>query len=168
MIELSPINGWTAMDPNGLLMPWYTSGALEVITGIDWHGKHVFEYGSGNSTIWYRSKGAVVFGVDHDKEWEIPGIRIEPERLPYINRIHWHQHGFDLIAIDGLFRDECLEHALQKINQGGIIVIDNWFQPSAGWPYWPKSCDLLAIKKLPHTVYREAKHIDWASLIIQC
>lgn len=166
MIELSPKNGWISMDGE-LRRPWYTSGALEMLDVMDLKGKYVWEWGGGNSTIWYRSRGAFVLGVDSDKEWaNNVGLEFITEKEAYLKAIHKPNKHFDVIAIDGEYRDECLGHALAWIKPNGIIIADNFLQPSAGWPDWHRTLDLLAVKGLPHTVFREKLHSDWSSLVI--
>jgi hypothetical protein len=168
MIELKPDNGWIAFDSNGVRFPWYSSGVLEILDKMDLKGKRIFEYGGGNSTIWFKSRGAIVEGVDSNPEWAaMSGLELQTELIPYTRAIY-KGHKFDLICIDGIFRDDCTEHALNCIEKGGMIIIDNWMQPSAELSDWHLAVDLLAVRGLPHTVYREAKHCDWGSLIIQC
>ena len=149
-------------------MPWFTSGVLEILDVMDLNGKRIFEYGCGNSTKWFRSRGAIVEGVDSNPEWaKFAYVELQTELIPYTRAIY-KGHKFDLICIDGIFRDDCTEHALNCIEPGGIIIADNFLQPSAEQSNWFRTLDFMAARSLPHTVYRESLHPDWQSLIIQC
>jgi len=46
----------------------------------------------------------------------------------YVNAIYEIEGEFDLIIVDGSYRDECIAAALTKIKDGGIIICDNWDQ----------------------------------------
>lgn len=46
----------------------------------------------------------------------------------YVNAIYEIDGEFDMIIIDGSYRDECIAAALTKIKDGGLIICDNWDQ----------------------------------------
>ena len=58
-----PVNG------DGEVMPMYTYPCYEYLNSIDWTGADVFEYGTGFSTVWWKNKGANIYGVEHNKQW---------------------------------------------------------------------------------------------------
>lgn len=169
MIQLKPDNGWIAFDSNGVRYPWLTAGALEILDKMDLTKKFIWEYGCGHSTLWFRSRGANVRGVDSNTEWaELAGVDFAGTKDTYINSIHEYNEKFDIIVIDGIYRDECTLPALNEIEKGGIIIIDNFEQESAGFKEWPLTKALFTERKLPNTLYRETLHEDWGTLIIQC
>jgi len=169
MIELKPDNGWIIEDADGIRYPWYSAGALEVLDKMDLHGKYIWEYGKGYSTKWFDSRGALTFGVDSKEEWyKFAGGYLHKDKFQYLRSINNGRWTYDIIVIDGDYRDDCTEYAIKKIKKGGIIIIDNWMQPSVPPNEWFRTLDLLAAKKLPHTVYRQEGHPDWSTLIIQC
>jgi len=49
--------------------PWLTYPAIEWLGEIDWHGKQVFEWGGGGSTLYFLDSGASVTTVEHDRAW---------------------------------------------------------------------------------------------------
>lgn len=165
MISLSPENGWISIDEFGIIRPWYVSGILEIIDKMDFVGKRVFEYGAGNSTLWYRSRGAKVEGVDSSPTWSNLALVLhETDREAYIKSIYKYPK-FDLVAIDGDFRDDCLAPALDCLNPKGIVVIDNFLQPSVPME-WFRTLDILAARRLVYEQHFQALHPDWCSLII--
>lgn len=117
-------------------------------------GARVFEWGSGASSVWLSSRAGIVVSVEHDEGWSeeiapfLPGnvtlLRVAADRQlgpdPVLSARHGeegrdfrdyveaidHQVGtFDLIVIDGRAREACLDHAVGKLADGGLIVFDN-------------------------------------------
>ena len=111
-----------------------------------------------------------MYGVDSQKEWseKAGGSYLYTDKAEYINSINKAHWDFDIIAVDGEYRDDCAELAIRRIKAGGIIIIDNWMQPSVPPNEWFRTLDSLAAHKFPHTVYRQPNHPDWSTLIIQC
>src|SRR5262245_4699050 len=50
-------------------VPWITYPALAMLKRIIRPEFKVFEYGSGNSTLWWSARVAEVVSVDHDRTW---------------------------------------------------------------------------------------------------
>lgn len=48
-----------------------------------------------------------------------------PDQSGYIQHIHSHDHAFDVIVIDGDFRNECAGEAVKKLSPFGFIIFDN-------------------------------------------
>lgn len=162
------IEGWQTLDDNGIQMPWYTRPCLKWLKTLDLKGKKIFEYGVGHSTKWYKYRGALTCGVDSNKEWaDLAGcdyINCDSDggQSAYITSIE--QHGdFEIICIDGIFRDECTELALRHIKRGGFIIIDNYKQPSVQ-EHWPIT--EVLITGMNTVLYKEPKHYDWQTLVI--
>lgn len=133
------------------VLPWLTDGAVDFIDShIFWLKSNklinprVFEFGSGNSTLYFLSRGCYVRSVEHDEVWaeKIKQVssnfgyedRLEMVRQdrPYDNAfLSSHvKDGFDLVLIDGRDRVKCLGTVLSniKISHGAkppIIILDN-------------------------------------------
>jgi len=169
----------------GLIMPWYTSPCLEWLLTLDLKFKLIFEYGVGDSTKWYRFKGADVWGVDSNSKWiDIACKKSESNwnyylfnRLSFFNTTNKESYlqwvstfevdefdYFDIIIIDGDYRDECTEHALKALKPGGYLIIDNFHQASADLEHWPLTDKL--IEGMPITIYKEPGHHDWCTAVI--
>jgi tRNA A58 N-methylase Trm61 len=96
----------------------------------------VFEYGSGNSTLWYSKKVNSVSSVEDDKQWfekvqnNMPdNVMIYHENLVY-GGTYCHfsnilNKEFDLIIIDGRDRVNCMKNTLTSLKKNGIIVLDD-------------------------------------------
>ena len=136
-------------DGSGKIMPLLTYPCFEYINSIDWSGAKVFEYGSGFSTLWWRSVGADVYGVEDNDEWH-RNVRNKNTVLeknlneyPYvIERFHYK---FDVIVLDGKKRHDCAKLSLSKLNKGGMIILDNsdWYTNTK--EFMDKSSELIPI-----------------------
>jgi predicted O-methyltransferase YrrM len=115
----------------------------------------VFEYGSGASTLWLAKRADEVHSVEHHREfgehlaptlsaYSNIDVRIVPPVPSASPRIGSQKEGnagldfadyvaaidevpgdFSLIVIDGRAREACLEHAVKRLEPGGLIVFDN-------------------------------------------
>lgn len=126
-----------------ILFPWYTHGALDVISKWDLSDKVVVEWGGGDSTIWWAKKAKEVYSVDHNLEWAkyVMDKMYELELKNYVN-IHIPTHEGDqtetrneyveyykrvkpnICIVDGVHRYECAEYAV-KVLKPEILIIDN-------------------------------------------
>ena len=50
-------------------IPWYTYPSILDLKRVVRPEARVFEYGSGNSTIWWQSRAREVVSVEHDRPW---------------------------------------------------------------------------------------------------
>lgn len=175
MIISHPENGssvdfdWRYLDTsNNLTCPWYTIGCLEWLNTLNLKNMSIFEYGCGISTSWWKDKVKKCSGVDNQTKWSngcfVPllndGITID-EKL-YLEACLGDK--YDIIIVDGIFRDECTEYALKSIKNGGYLIFDNWDQPTVGIQ-WDKTKELL--KDYHSIIYKEPNHIDWKTAVFQ-
>lgn len=144
--QLESIEKWDSIDAQGNEIPWYTYPAIEYLNNLDFSKKTVFEYGSGNSSIYWAKKSKKVVSIESDKEWfskvndkklsnqEI--ILVEESSL-YESSIEVLNQKFDLIIIDGKRRIKCGEMIYEYLNitseEGCMIILDNsdWYKDLA-------------------------------------
>ena len=136
-------------------VPWWTFDSAEQVAAF-LRGRadaHVFEWGSGASTLWLAARAASVHSVEHHPGWaehlspRLPDnvtLRVvEPVRTPvpdapsakpghagldcadYVAAIDDVPGAFDVVVIDGRAREACLARAVERVSPGGIIVFDN-------------------------------------------
>ena len=64
---------WLAsQQPNYLLrqrQPWIVFDAIDFLQSFDLRGKHIFEYGSGGSTLFWLQHHAMCVSIEHNLEW---------------------------------------------------------------------------------------------------
>lgn len=164
---MTTIDNWLTIDNYGMQMPWYTRPALEVINHFDFINKTIFEYGCGYSTLWFRSRGAKVYGVDSDMKWaDLAGVRFEPVKDWYLECINYLNVDLDIVCIDGDHRDECFDYALLNLKKNGIIIIDNYEQPSVEPNDWSETNAFIKKHGFKVEIYKEPTHEDWNTAII--
>ena len=124
------------VDKNNNPLPWVTYSFIDFISGRLTNSMDIFEYGSGNSTLWYSKKVKSVTSVEHDSEWyekiknSMPdNVTIYHENLVY-NEAYCHfsstlNKHFDVIIIDGRDRVNCIKNVLNSLKENGIIVLDD-------------------------------------------
>ena len=130
------------LSKDGNPIPWYTYPTLEYLNQLDFQDKDVFEYGAGNSSLFWAKKARSVISIESDKEWYIslkkelnPNQKILfiEEKQKYVNSIFEEHKKYDLIVIDGLHRLACAQAAVQCLASGGLIILDNsdWLPETA-------------------------------------
>lgn len=133
---------WSCIDNEGKPIPWYTYPSIEYIKQINFSQKKVFEFGSGNSTLFWAAKCKQIVSVEDDVLWYNkikPNIPLNcdylliEEKENYTQSIHQYEGNFDVIIIDGSHRYECAIEALKKLSPSGFIILDNadWRQKTA-------------------------------------
>jgi hypothetical protein len=144
--HLRTVRSRSAVDAHGDPLPWYTYPAIEFLKQFDFSGKDVFEYGSGNSTLFWARRAAKVVSAEDDERWfdivskRLPGnctMHLESDLRPYPDLIRRYPEGFDIIVVDGPARGRtryrCAQAALEHLRPGGLIILDNsdWLPQSA-------------------------------------
>lgn len=137
-------------DETKLIFPWWTHPFLDVLKTWDLKDKTWLEFGGGRSTAWLRSKCKWVDTIEANEEWAnqaqidcninflinggiysktLPdGVQERKQEffdlIPNIENVK-----YDIISVDGIWRYECLQWALDHFKgRGGIIIADNWQQ----------------------------------------
>ncbi|NOG97071.1 MAG: FkbM family methyltransferase [Ignavibacteriae bacterium] len=125
-----------SIDKFGNPIPWFTYSSINFLETRLKTEFDVFEYGSGNSSLWFAMYCNTVTAVEHDMDW----YQIVKTKIPtninliyydlydekrYVNSILEMDQEFHLIIIDGRYRNECTIKAISKLRQDGIIIFDN-------------------------------------------
>jgi len=133
------------VNKDGDPIPWYTYPAIEYLEQIDFSNKTVFEWGAGNSSLYWARVAKGVVSVDDNPEWfqrletSRPGnqtVHLVQGRQEYVGFIAKANRKYDVIVIDGSFRYDCSLIAPKYLASGGLIILDN-----SDW--WPKSAGAL-------------------------
>lgn len=126
------------VDGDGVPVPWYTYPAIEYLGSLDFAGRRVFEFGSGNSTRWWEQRASELVSVETDPDWyDLIAPQLDPattklklchDQDEYLAEIAQHDP-FDVVVVDGLWRKPSARVALEHLAPGGMIVLDNadWF-----------------------------------------
>lgn len=144
---------WQSIDKNSMPIPWYSYPMVEYLKQLDFSEKTVFEYGSGNSTLFWANRSKRVVAIEDDPSWY---QQIKP-KLPtnveyilvdnkedYVQGIHRFAELFDVIIVDGSHRFDCIKSARERLSTAGMIILDNadWFTKSTAFL---RDTDLLEV-----------------------
>lgn len=124
------------LDREGNPLPWITYPALEFLEPRISPAMRIFEYGSGNSTLWWAKRVSLVVSCEHDYSWyqnvrsRIPGnVRLNYRELSpggeYSRMVATYRNEFDIIVIDGRDRNNCAKQCLPALKADGVILWDN-------------------------------------------
>lgn len=123
------------IDKDGNPIPWYTYPAIEYLTQFDYRDKKIFEFGCGYSSIFWASKAEQVISIEDNPDWYLRwkeefkapnlDIRWRDEGEDYFNAIFEENDKYDVIVVDGKLRSECAETAVEKLADGGMIILDD-------------------------------------------
>lgn len=128
-----------AIDRQGNPIPWFTYPAITYLKQLDFSNKLVFEYGSGNSTLFWGARAERVISIEHHDKWYQKMEKIVSKNTDlkliaddfYPHAISKYEEEFDVIVIDGAgqYRYDCAVEAIKKLKPGGMIILDNsdWF-----------------------------------------
>lgn len=144
-----------SIDRNGDPIPWFTYPAIDFLKERITKDLLIFEYGSGGSSIWFSNHAKSVDSVEHHPKWyqEVlkqtannPNIHVHLAELKpehqvldyhtlaflrdtagndYINQIKKGNKKYNLVIVDGLFRNDCLIPATQCLTNDGVVILDN-------------------------------------------
>jgi hypothetical protein len=124
------------VDAGGNPLPWVTYPAMEFLKKRVHAGMSIFEYGCGESTLWWSSRVKEVISVEHDRDWyekmahRIPRnvnlVHIELEYGgAYSKKIMEYREKFDIVIVDGRDRVNCVVNSLGALKPCGVFVFDN-------------------------------------------
>lgn len=125
------------VDWHGNPLPWLTYPAISFLSARVHKKLQVFEYGSGNSTLWWSQRVREVVSCEHDKEWYAKYQKLVPGNVTYLLRrykggstaykeeILSYRNCIDILVIDGRQRIACIENGLAALRPGGVVIVDN-------------------------------------------
>jgi len=123
-----------ALDQKGDELPWFTYPAIEYLRQLDFSRKTVFEFGAGQSTIFWSRLAAHITSVENNRDWYSRVIsrvsanvdcHLVESAADYPRFLAEHPEEFDVIVVDGIERRRCCEVAVRKLKFGGVIILDN-------------------------------------------
>lgn len=115
--------------------PWISYDAQRLLAAfLREEPRTVLEFGSGQSTHWYAARAKALISIENDREWfaiverQLAGMpnvsyRLAADRASYSSPDV--ARPFDLVMIDGAWRDDCARFALECVAPDGVIYLDN-------------------------------------------
>ena len=117
----------------GETVPWLTYPAIYWLGTVISGDEVVFEYGAGNSTLWWASHVARVISVEHNRGWYERVGSNAPKNAEILLRDEAHyvsaiegRGPFDIVLIDGgPSRQSSLKAALKEVTPTGLFILDD-------------------------------------------
>jgi hypothetical protein len=124
------------VDAAGNPKPWLTFTATQFLKEKLNNTLELFEYGGGNSTLFWAGLCKHVTTVEHDREWyeslliKKPGnVQIYFQELKYDGDYCRYPNSlnkkFDVVIVDGRDRLNCCKASVACLSDVGIIVLDD-------------------------------------------
>lgn len=124
------------VDSDGNPIPWMTYSAINFIEKRINKEMTVFEYGCGNSTLWWSNRVKHVISCEHNRNWyekmrSIIPCNVELYHIElqygdeYSKKVSENMGRFDIIVIDGRDRVNCSKNCLLSLKRNGVIIWDN-------------------------------------------
>lgn len=95
----------------------------------------MFEFGSGNSTKYFRAKVGSILSVEHDREWfnhlieetQHIGVLFQPldSTENYERSAMTSGKKFNLIVVDGRRRVNCIFNSINALTSDGVFILDD-------------------------------------------
>lgn len=131
-----------SVDRHGKPIPWYTYPCVDFLKRRNYEDKTVLEFGGGQSTLWWAKRAKHVVVMEGNEGWlkklearvggnvdlHLVNNNSGKECFANINEIldqNYSVNKFDIIIIDGLWRDEISDIASKVMAPDGIIIYDN-------------------------------------------
>lgn len=125
-----------AVDGNNQPIPWVTYSFIDFIKPRLTKDLSIFEYGSGNSTLFYAKNTRRVVSVEHDEAWFQKIVKEKAQNAEmifckldsdgdYSKKAASLGEKFDIIIVDGRDRVNCCKHSINGLTEKGVIVLDD-------------------------------------------
>ncbi len=117
--------------------PWISYDGQAILSKHLNPKSRVLEFGSGTSTTWYADRCGFLLSHEDSGEWfDLIGKKLGNRQNvlrklcltldDYVRVSEDHRSlPFDLIMVDGRYRDECVAGAFQLLSATGILYLDN-------------------------------------------
>jgi len=117
-------------------IPWFTYSAIDFLKERLNHTFSLLEFGSGNSTLFFAERTNKVISIEHNKDWHQKIFSNLPENVElnytssatdkdYLQPLVENNIKFDVIIIDGIYRNECIMNSLNHLSERGVIILDD-------------------------------------------
>ncbi len=124
-------------DARGNPIPWINYSAIDFLATRITPNARVFEYGSGQSTLWWASRVREIVALEHDEKWAAlvrpklpPNARLltaplEGDGSAYVRAIETVEGLFDIVIVDGRKRIDCTRAAFDRLSSIGVVLLDD-------------------------------------------
>ncbi len=131
----SYLNGFP-VDKEGNSLPWFTLGFISFLEPRLDNNIKIFEYGAGNSTIYFSTRIKNLISIESDSAWlnqlkpKLPQHCIiesvtSADPGAYSKRIFDFDQKFDIVIVDAIFRNESMINCIPALSERGVIILDD-------------------------------------------
>lgn len=123
------------LDRDGRPLPWYTYPVIEYLSQFDYSQKRIFEFGCGYSSLFWAERAEKVVSIEDNPQWfekwqrefNRPNldVRQRDDGEEYCRAVAEDGEVYDVIVIDGKRRADCACYAIERLNEGGLIILDD-------------------------------------------
>ena len=124
------------LDNDRFPLPWVTYSFIDFIENRLNKNMRLFEFGSGNSTLYYSKRVKEVYTVENDLSWynkirsTLPNnVKIKYLELEvggdYCSSVICSERNYDIIIVDGGDRENSLLNAAKGVKENGVIILDD-------------------------------------------
>ncbi len=139
LVDVGWINSFKSKSPvdkDNNPIPWLTYPFIDFLDPRLKNEMVIFEFGSGNSTLFYAGKVNTVVTVEHSLAWyeklkiKVPGnVQLLYKKLvengEYSRFAANSKMKFDIIIIDGEDRSNCVVNSLSALKEDGVMILDD-------------------------------------------
>lgn len=144
----------TACTQSGEPLPWYTYPAIDFLSQRNFGDRNILEFGGGQSTLWWSKRARSVLTIEENAEWY---ERLRSQIRSNVTLFHHPAddrsralqkirksidgnavHKFDVIIVDGHFREQLTTLAFDYLARDGAIILDD----SDGYQFFELTKDL--------------------------
>jgi len=124
------------VDKNNTPIPWFTYSCNQFILDRLKKEMTVAEFGSGNSTLFFAEKVKEVYSIEHNRDWfnnlnskKLSNVKLlfteSDSEADYVTSFLSLDKTIDLIVVDGIHRNKCIEVAIPKLSGNGTLILDD-------------------------------------------
>lgn len=163
------------IDSNSLPLPWFTYSSIHFIEQkLTIKPMRVFEFGSGNSTLWFSSKVENIVSIENNEDFYLKmkkklslinnvSYSLNELNNNYSSKILEYENEFDIVIIDGRERVKCTKNSIKALRENGVIIFDNSdrIKYEEAYSYLAK----LQFKKIDFKGVGPISHSEWQTTI---
>jgi hypothetical protein len=122
-----------AVDAASQPIPWLTYPAIAFLSERVHRDWRVLEFGAGMGTQWWAKRVGFHVALEHDPVWAERIAKTSSAKVLQTSDLSAKRYLapaigyglFDVVIVDGLFRNECLNAACELVSERGVILLDD-------------------------------------------